>query len=301
MRLVIDCLKKSNWPGASDSTIQRVAAVAESLPNAPEQPEEFVGLPSSIYWRQQRAHKEYARKIKSMTVIGNPEFSGGIPVEPMTLVHKNGSSYQCYPLHYAVRTCDPKMLGELLSSGLDPNMTDREGRTALLESCIFGHTEMTTLLLQHGAHANTSDHIKIAPIHMLIFFEEKDILNVASQLVRSGAEVNVAMRSDTGNVLADHGILLVGSPLHFAVSCRNLVAIKTLLDFGADPNILVLFQRPLDLAASMHFSDVCRLLISHGAKTEAYWATGRSPMHWIGDASRVRALGKVRVFHIVSS
>ncbi|KAF2812455.1 ankyrin [Mytilinidion resinicola] len=152
---------------------------------------------------------------------------------------------------------------------------------------------MFSFLLENGAKPSLTEDTGLTPLHLLIFFEPVVIHDVAAQLMARGANIYAQTRRDHVWILPWHGISLKGTPLHFAVSCRNMVAIKTLLRFGADPNQRAGFLSSLDLAASFNFPEICALLIEHGATTNTHWFAGRSPLHWIGDPVFCSPLGKL--------
>lgn len=47
-------------------------------------------------------------------------------------------------------------IGWLLSAGVDVDLVDKLGRTALFNACIEGHENVAELLLKYGADVNLS-------------------------------------------------------------------------------------------------------------------------------------------------
>ncbi|KAL6159534.1 hypothetical protein ACJBU6_01972 [Exserohilum turcicum] len=82
-----------------------------------------------------------------------------------------------------------------------------------------------------------------------------------------------------------YGVLLSGTPLHFAVGIRNFTAVETLLKLGADPNARCPWLSSLDLAASLCLPEICGLLIRYGASATKHWFSRSSPLHQLGLAS----------------
>jgi hypothetical protein len=197
-------------------------------------------------------------------------------------------------LHYAALTNDIPLARDLLSWGYPVNTLDREDRTALFEACSLGNVEMVLFLLENNASPVMREETGLSPLHLLIFFDPTVVHHVCAQLLSKGADIMVETRRSHAWALPWHGVSLAGTPLHFAVGCRNTAVIRTLLDFGAEPNQRSGLLSPLDLAASFNLPEICTLLIENGATTSKHWYAGRSPLHFVGVSLFCSPIGKVR-------
>ena len=215
------------------------------------------------------------------------------PNENLEITCRDGLKYLRPLLHFAVVRNDGELLRDLIQCGVHVDQQDAEGRTALFEACSVGNLKLALLLLAAGANASLRDSSGTYPLHLLIFFSSKETGQIGKALVDAGAEPNVSMFQTKAWNLGWHGVALSGTPLRFAVSCRNAEAISVLLRIGADINYRVQFISPLDVAVSYHLPDICELLIEEGAKVGNYWVTGQSPLHGFGNLSLYPSYSKV--------
>lgn len=63
-------------------------------------------------------------------------------------------------MHYAASSGAAAIVAHLLDLGLDANVGDREGRTALCSAASEGHIDVATLLLDRGAAMDVSESIR---------------------------------------------------------------------------------------------------------------------------------------------
>ena len=102
-----------------------------------------------------------------------------------------------------------------------------DGFTPLSLACAFsGSVDTVKYLLKNGAEVNKvtkNQFIKVAPIHASMFGGRNDILEI---LLKNGAEPNLPQENE------------ISYPLHEAVLRKDLLAIKILLRYGADRNII---------------------------------------------------------------
>ena len=206
-----------------------------------------------------------------------------------------GGTYTQPLLHYAASANNIGLAILLIDRGCDVNSTDDERRTALFEACSFGHVQMASLLLDKGATAALEHDTGTSPLHLLMLFMPEDIPSMATKLLRAGARIVARTRPGLCWEIPWHGISLSGTPLHFAVGCRNSVAVEALLKLGADPNLRCPFWSSLDLAASLSQTEVCELLLQYGATATKHWFSGHSPLHCLGTSLYSSLQGKVRL------
>ncbi|XTI87049.1 ankyrin repeat-containing domain protein [Cenococcum geophilum] len=147
---------------------------------------------------------------------------------------------------------------------MDPNCTNSLGQTPLMLACRSGIASNVTMLLRHGATANTRDHVGCNPLHHFVSSQSlgSEFENVAADLVQHGADVNGLC---TGATLSK-GVPMMGSPMHIAVMSNNLVAVRALLQLGASPTLptsdkIHLAFTPVELAASRALPDILKALL----------------------------------------
>jgi len=109
----------------------------------------------------------------------------------------------------------------LLEKGADPNISDEDGDTALIEACEGGHTNVVELLMEKGADPNISNKRGRTP---LIEASEEGHTNVVELLLEKGADPNIS--DEDGD-----------TPLNVAYCAGHTYIAKLLLRKGADPNI----------------------------------------------------------------
>ena len=81
-----------------------------------------------------------------------------------------------------------EMVRQLLDDGVDVNIQNRNGDTALIKSSLKGHTDIIKLLLNHGADPN----IKTAyGCNALIWASEKGHTDIVDLLLNHGTDANI--------------------------------------------------------------------------------------------------------------
>jgi ankyrin repeat protein len=119
------------------------------------------------------------------------------------------------------------------------------------------------------------------PMHWLVAVPERYLRIILAPLL--GSDAGSIHRTQGIFILSELGLELFGTPLHWAVRCRNLLLTSLLLDAGADINArwhkeslltndLIDEKRPLsysalDIAVMWHFPELVELLLLRGAAT----------------------------------
>ena len=89
-----------------------------------------------------------------------------------------------------------------------------------------------------------------------------EINEIASGLHSKGARLDALSSSQKLALRSPTQLYYCGSPLHWAVTARNLQATRVLLDLGSDPNLKnALNKTPLELAVALHFQEGIELLL----------------------------------------
>ncbi len=172
----------------------------------------------------------------------------------------------------ASRLGDLKTAETLLSSGIDPNLSNQYGRTPLYYAALFNRNDVAALLLAHDADPNTRAHSGTVrgefPQTPLQIAASMGNLRMASMLVTAGAHVDA--KTEGGR-----------TALHFAAAGSHLDVIQFLIEKGADANTRDADgTSPLDDAVWRGYLDASAILLAHGARlNEAETKTGATPVN----------------------
>ncbi|KAJ7618021.1 ankyrin repeat-containing domain protein [Roridomyces roridus] len=144
----------------------------------------------------------------------------------------------------------PDIVSLLLDSGIDVNVKDKKGRTALEIACAENNTTIVRLLLGHGADTNSNGAFLGTALQTAAWVGNEELVKL---LLERGANINA--RGE-----------YFGSALQAAASRGNTDIARVLLEHGADCNRLGGHYGSALAAASMNgHTDPIRLLLEHGA------------------------------------
>ncbi|KAH8663311.1 hypothetical protein BGZ61DRAFT_539338 [Ilyonectria robusta] len=128
-----------------------------------------------------------------------------------------------------------------LCSGVDLNVVNSRGETALLQACRSGHADIAQYLLTLGANSGLVTSNGENVLHWLGAFdmpEEGGLFNLAHMMVMNGASLE--QESDENEIFNQHFRSSVGpgTPLCRAVQRNAPAAAEVLLTLGANPYLL---------------------------------------------------------------
>jgi ankyrin repeat protein len=95
-------------------------------------------------------------------------------------------------LHDAASLGDAEMAKELVSSGIDVDARDEEGRTALHRAVLAGNVPITAVLLNAGSNPDIQDTAGRVPLHYTVVICHTDL---AAMLLGAGADPLIPDRS----------------------------------------------------------------------------------------------------------
>ena len=79
----------------------------------------------------------------------------------------------------------------ILTPGVDVNVGDKRGRTALHKACFLRRTYVVKLLLENGANVNALDKDEHTPLQFACQKYKVDLTEILSLLLKFGADVNL--------------------------------------------------------------------------------------------------------------
>ncbi|KAG0718408.1 Protein phosphatase 1 regulatory inhibitor subunit 16B [Chionoecetes opilio] len=190
----------------------------------------------------------------------------------------------------------------LLKTGIDPNMKNHDGLTALHQCCIDGTVETVALLLKHGADVNVTDQDMWTPLHAAATCGH---FKVVTLLVKAGADVTaVNGDGDMPHDITEEEVTL--QYLRNEIMKRN-ISPEDLEQIRSRPHARLLgdveavlaaggdLDRPvgqgdetfLHVAIAERHNDVVKVLLDNGASVTVQDRDGWQPVHvaayWCND------------------
>ncbi|XP_048338607.1 LOW QUALITY PROTEIN: protein phosphatase 1 regulatory subunit 16A [Sphaerodactylus townsendi] len=188
---------------------------------------------------------------------------------------------------------DVEEVRHLLLSGVDPNLCNEDGLTALHQCCIDDFGDIAELLLEAGADVNTCDSELWTPLHAAATCGH---LHLVELLIEKGANL-LAVNSD-GNMpydlcedemtldyiettMADQGITQETiEEARSAVERAMVDDIRRLLKEGVDLNTPLDHRATLlHIASANGYLEAAELLLEHKASMSVQDSDGWQPLH----------------------
>lgn len=182
-------------------------------------------------------------------------------------------------VHYAARLGHLPLLRILLEEGADIDSDTTDGRTLLTSACMGGHTDILEFIIHKGARLTRRSPTQLSPLHWAIMFDEEEQSKVIALLRGIGASIDDT--TDGGFAyLAEHTLVLYGTPLRTAIATRNQNLCQILIEAGASLERSDGDITPLEVAVLAHIPEIVKLLLSSGK-----WKPERSPLLALGSRS----------------
>lgn len=145
-----------------------------------------------------------------------------------------------------------EMISYLMIQGMDVNVKDSEGKTALMYASETGNFEMVKLLLNMNADVNMKDSTGYNALMEAI---EALNINIVALLIDKGVNVN------------EYSTRIYPTALHLAVTTGRYDIVEMLVYAGADVNSKDKNgSTPLMFAVEYGYKDISHLLIDNGAQ-----------------------------------
>lgn len=189
----------------------------------------------------------------------------------------------------AIRQADLVAVNGFLEAGMNPNVKNKHGETALTHA-ILNSDERVVKAIAEKADVNLRDDLGQAPLHLALLNNEEEIFRY---LLEKGADVNL------GGV---NGKLKNQTVLYLAVARGRESLVLELLKRGADPNIA-------DSEGGLALAEACiganvnpnivRMLIENGADLNLAESNGVTPLMYIAENKRAPKEVRVEVARMI--
>ncbi|GAB1437838.1 ankyrin repeat domain-containing protein [Providencia sp.] len=182
-----------------------------------------------------------------------------------------------------------ELLKICLEKGVDINITNRQGRTAIVNASLNKHYECVSFLINAGADINKQDQTCFNPFLLSCLNNDLTLLRLVlpakpnlDLLTRFGG-VGITPASEKGHVEivrellektdinVNHTNFVGWTPLLEAIVLndggeKQQQIVKLLLDHGANPHMTDKYgKKPLELAREKGYSEIAELLLAAGA------------------------------------
>lgn len=175
-------------------------------------------------------------------------------LETLVILNQRNGSNESF-LHVAV--CKNKMfpvVKYLINKGLDVDLVDDNGRTALHIACRVGHSETVKLLLKTKTDVNAiTNFTKLTPIHIAALYGRTDIVRL---LMEAGCIIDSVDQN-------------LETPLHLAARGGHVEALSLITPLSKKLN-----STDIDGRTALHLTviedrpECLQILLNHGANKE---------------------------------
>ncbi|KAI1238446.1 hypothetical protein IHE44_0013178 [Lamprotornis superbus] len=202
------------------------------------------------------------------------------------------------PLHFAAGYNRVSVVEYLLHHGADVHAKDKGGLVPLHNACSYGHYEVAELLVRHGASVNVADLWKFTPLHEAA---AKGKYEICKLLLKHGADPTKKNRdgntpldlvkegdTDIQDLLRGDAALLDAAKK--GCLARHVDIAALLIKYNTCVNATDKWAfTPLHEAAQKGRTQLCALLLAHGADPTMKNQEGQTPLD-LATADDIRAL-----------
>lgn len=188
-------------------------------------------------------------------------------------IHAAGFAYSVHDFLKAAQEGRGDVVGQFLTAGMNPNVTDENGLTAVAAAAAGGHGHVVTQLLSNGAKPNAAS--PQGQTALMAAAKSGDVQAVKA-LLSAGADAQA--KDSTGM-----------SPLAAAVLAGQSEATGLLAERAAGT-----LDDVLQLAAVKGHTGVISVLIDRGANPLSTSADGRTPMMFAAEYGHMEAVKLLR-------
>ncbi len=153
----------------------------------------------------------------------------------------------------ALKDADSELITLFIEAGVNPELSDENGYTPLMNAIMYGNLEAVKTLLNYNVRLNPENRYGKDALMMAVISGNNDAVEL---LLDKKADPDTS--SDTGE-----------TPLSLAVKARNKEIITTLLKKGASPAFKTSRESPLDLARKIGDKDILELLFTVSKEEDA--------------------------------
>ncbi|KAI1417916.1 hypothetical protein F5Y13DRAFT_199041 [Hypoxylon sp. FL1857] len=266
--------------GPQNGTLRKMLSELDRSPN-----EKFYPTAVQLFWPM-KLQKDATNHLNHLSPLNHV---GDLP----TWIHEQhqvmGKNYfleyaeSHFLLHRAVVSGSFRAYEMLIKLGSDVDLQMPDGVTPLHLACQCAEADLIELFLKRGANPSLTDIAHTSPLHWLVLLPEEDIRPIGSLLLKSCRDNRSLVTSSSRVFFDDLGLVADGTPLHWAISCRNLAVVDLLLRLVPEH----LLNKPytisdyLDRAVATVSADTTTYLLQYGGPRGAIDAKTRL---WFLDA-----------------